>query len=115
MISPELGTKMPVNILMEVDLPAPFGPMYPTISPRAISKEMLSTALTGRYSRSNRLTNPPRRPSRRLKVRNSLESSRTRMRGADDIVEIEKRLYWRAWAQRKQSQASRETEYRLRG
>ena len=31
--SPDVGTRIPVSILMVVDLPAPFGPMYPTSSP----------------------------------------------------------------------------------
>lgn len=36
---PESGTSMPEMILTVVDLPAPFGPMYPTSSPGSIEKE----------------------------------------------------------------------------
>ena len=41
---PDVGTRMPVSILMVVDFPAPFGPRYPTISPSSMRREMSSTA-----------------------------------------------------------------------
>ncbi len=43
---PALGVRIPVSILIVVDFPAPFGPMYPTISPRATVNEIESTART---------------------------------------------------------------------
>jgi hypothetical protein len=43
---PELGTRIPVSIFSVVDLPAPFSPMNPTLSPRSIVNESRSTAVT---------------------------------------------------------------------
>jgi hypothetical protein len=56
---------MPVSIFTVVDLPAPFSPMSPTLSPRRISKLGPSTAtnvsdLTEKYA-----LRPPRKPSPR--------------------------------------------------
>src|SRR3984885_4994259 len=65
---------------MLVDFPAPFGPMYPTISPRSIEKLMRSTAATVRYSRTNRFWTEPQTPSRRLKLRKCLLRSWTWIR-----------------------------------
>ena len=48
-ISPLSGFNIPQSIFMVVDLPAPLGPMYPTISPFFISKEISSTACTSLY------------------------------------------------------------------
>ena len=53
-IRPDDGTRMPVSIFTVVDLPAPFGPMYPTSEPASISKLMPSTARTTVRSRSTR-------------------------------------------------------------
>ena len=44
-ISPILGAIMPVNSFIVVDLPAPFGPIYPTISPCFISNDTSLIAL----------------------------------------------------------------------
>jgi hypothetical protein len=41
---PEVEERYPVIIFMVVDLPAPFGPRKPTISPSFIEKEISSTA-----------------------------------------------------------------------
>src|SRR5208282_4855912 len=82
-ISPLVGTRMPVNILMLVDFPAPLGPMYPTVSPRSIEKLTWSTAARVRYSRTKRFWIEPHTPSRRLKVRNSLHSWLTYIRESE--------------------------------
>src|SRR5690625_6335287 len=60
---PELGTSTPVSILMVVDLPAPLGPRYPTISPSSIRSETSSTAreTTVRVVKKDR--SPEKRPS----------------------------------------------------
>src|SRR5947208_7386655 len=42
--SPEVGSSRPQRILIVVDLPAPFGPRKPKISPRATERDTLSTA-----------------------------------------------------------------------
>ncbi len=42
---PEVGIRIPVSILIVVDLPAPFGPMYPTSSPGSTRRSMPSTAV----------------------------------------------------------------------
>ena len=42
--SPDDGCRMPVSILIVVDLPAPFGPRNATISPRCTVRSMLRTA-----------------------------------------------------------------------
>src|SRR5688572_221996 len=42
---PEVGTRSPVRQLKKVDLPAPLGPIRPTISPSATDTEAVSTAL----------------------------------------------------------------------
>ena len=44
-ISPDVGLKMPEQILKKVVLPAPFGPMTPNISPTRICMFTFSTAL----------------------------------------------------------------------
>jgi len=36
--APRLGRRMPATTLRSVDLPAPFGPMMPTISPRSTER-----------------------------------------------------------------------------
>jgi hypothetical protein len=41
---PPVGKRMPVSILIGIDLPAPFGPRWPTLSPSSIMKAMPSTA-----------------------------------------------------------------------
>jgi len=43
---PAVGTRMPVSILIVVDLPAPFGPRYPRSSPRSTRNETPLTART---------------------------------------------------------------------
>src|SRR5437763_5494629 len=45
--SPSVGWRMPVSILIDVDLPAPLGPMYASRSPRSTAKLMPATASTG--------------------------------------------------------------------
>ena len=49
MTEPESGTRIPDSTLIVVDLPAPFGPMYPTISPFLIEKEILLIAFISLY------------------------------------------------------------------
>jgi len=44
-ISPDVASSTPVSRLTKVVLPAPFGPMMPTISPLSTSKSIPSTAL----------------------------------------------------------------------
>ena len=44
MATPAVGGMYPVIILMVVDLPAPFGPRKPRISPRSTVNETSSTA-----------------------------------------------------------------------
>ena len=41
---PEVGVKTPDSILMVVDFPAPFMPIYPTDSPFSMEKLMFFTA-----------------------------------------------------------------------
>ena len=41
---PAVGLCRPTSVLNSVDLPAPFGPMSPTISPLVTSNETASTA-----------------------------------------------------------------------
>ena len=55
---PAVGVRMPQSIRMVVDLPAPFGPRKPKISPRATWKLMRSTAtkLPNRFSRFSTTT-----------------------------------------------------------
>ena len=42
--NPDVGVKIPVNILIVADFPAPFFPMYPIISPCLTVNEISSTA-----------------------------------------------------------------------
>ena len=46
---PVLGVIMPAIIRRRVVLPAPLGPIYPTISPFLIEKEILLVAFTSLY------------------------------------------------------------------
>ena len=62
---PDVGYNTPQSILMVVDLPAPLAPMYPTISPFSISKEISLTAFSVLYSRYTKSKNAPLKPSRR--------------------------------------------------
>ena len=50
---PSVGSVIRERILSNVLLPAPFGPITPTISPRATSKDTSSRAQTKRSSRSS--------------------------------------------------------------
>src|SRR6266540_2973973 len=45
---PLVGCRMPVSILIDVDLPAPFGPMYASRSPGSTANVRSRTASTGR-------------------------------------------------------------------
>ncbi|MNI57167.1 hypothetical protein D3C73_1122110 [compost metagenome] len=49
---PLSGTNMPLMILMVVDFPAPFGPIYPTISPGWMLNEISVNAWTSVCSRT---------------------------------------------------------------
>ena len=62
---PLLGTRMPVSIFIVVDLPAPLGPIYPTISPSFTRNETSSTATTVCFSRASSVRSVPQRPPRR--------------------------------------------------
>ena len=42
---PDVGVSMPLMIFIVVLLPAPFGPMYPTMSPSSMSNDTLFRAL----------------------------------------------------------------------
>ena len=53
---------IPVNILIVVDFPAPFGPRYPTSSPGRMSKEMSLTAGTTVCCRVSSVRRPAKRP-----------------------------------------------------
>src|ERR1700728_423653 len=65
---PASGCNRPVIRLNNVDLPAPFGPMMPSASPRATSRLTPSTALSEPNDlvklANLRITQPPRRESR---------------------------------------------------
>ncbi len=69
---PLLGTRMPVNILMVVLLPAPLGPTRPIISPRSTRSVRSFTADTTRTSGSKTLRRPPISPGLRRATRNVL-------------------------------------------
>src|SRR5439155_15382285 len=74
---PALGTRMPVSILIVVDLPAPFGPTQPTISPRPIANDTSRTARTSRYLRYTSEPIAPNRPERCSATRNVFSSRST--------------------------------------
>ena len=59
MISPFVGYKIPVNIFIVVDLPAPFGPINATVSPSSTLKEILLTAFTTFSCSLNKLYKKP--------------------------------------------------------
>ena len=46
---PSVGARQPVIIFIMVDLPAPFGPIKPTISPSSSVNEKLSSAVIFPY------------------------------------------------------------------
>lgn len=48
-MSPSVGQRMPVSILIVVLLPAPFGPMNPTTSPGSMLNDTSWTAWTSSY------------------------------------------------------------------
>ena len=57
---------MPVIILIIVDLPAPFGPRYPTASPASIANVTSLTAATSVYWRVKNVLIAPPNPENRL-------------------------------------------------
>src|SRR6266566_6578683 len=67
---PECGSSCPINWLISVVLPAPFGPMTACNSPRATSSETLSVATMppnrrtrfSTRSRGSATTQPPQQP-----------------------------------------------------
>ena len=61
--SPEVGVKSPVSILIVVDFPAPFSPMYPISSPSCISKFIWFTAVNSLYFGFIRFLKYPISPS----------------------------------------------------
>ena len=67
------GIKIPVIILMVVDLPAPLLPIYPTISPFPIVKEISSTAVFTTFSLENKPLMAPLSPGYFLGDTKSLE------------------------------------------
>src|SRR5579863_2734175 len=73
---PEVGTRIPVSILIVVDLPAPLGPIYPTSSPGSSAKFTPPTATRSSYSGEMRERNAPRAPGVRFVVRKTLRRSR---------------------------------------
>ena len=72
LISPPLGTRIPVSILIVVLLPAPFGPTRPIISPRSTESERSCTASTLRTSGSTTLRMAPSKPGLLRATRNVL-------------------------------------------
>ena len=56
---PLVGVRMPVISLTSVLLPAPFGPISPTSSPRPMRKDTSLSACTSRVSRRHRRVMPP--------------------------------------------------------
>ena len=60
---PAVGSRMPVSILIVVDLPAPFGPRQPTISPGRCGRRSRRTARTSVTRRSTRLRSGRERPA----------------------------------------------------
>src|SRR5262245_18453195 len=66
---PASGTRMPASSFTVVDLPAPFGPMYPTISPRSMARSMPRSAWTVLCRRATTPASAPRRPGRRTATR----------------------------------------------
>ena len=72
---PDVGASIPVSILIVVDLPAPFGPTYPMISPLLMDRLMLSTTRFTTYSGVNNVRMAPNLPLYCLGMRNSLTRS----------------------------------------
>ena len=72
---PESGTRMPVNILMVVLLPAPFGPRTATISPALIEKLTLRTASTWDVEPGSSARKALKPPVRLVVTRNDFFSS----------------------------------------
>ncbi|CAJ5454972.1 Uncharacterised protein [Burkholderia pseudomallei] len=69
--SPESGCSLPVSILNSVDLPAPFGPMMPTIAPAGILKFRLSISRRSPndlLTFLNSITSLPRRSPTGMKI-----------------------------------------------
>src|SRR3954470_9558562 len=64
---PALGTRMPVSIFTVVDLPAPFSPMSPTLSPRSTRNERSVTAETRSDSVEKYARKPAQKPDLRLR------------------------------------------------
>src|SRR3954471_20636402 len=79
--APPDGTSIPVSILIIVDLPAPFGPRYPTASPASIENDTSSTATTSVNSRVRSVRIAPANPGKRLCWRKRLETFRASIIG----------------------------------
>src|SRR6185312_15634167 len=73
--TPDVGVRIPVSILIVVDLPAPFGPRYPTSSPGSISKFTPFTARVVSRLVLNRARNLGNRPGSTAGRLNSLTRS----------------------------------------
>jgi hypothetical protein len=70
-ISPESGCSLPISIRNSVDLPAPFGPMMPTIAPGGTLKLSLSSSRRSPkdlLTFENSITLPPRRSPTGMKI-----------------------------------------------
>src|SRR5437588_12808351 len=72
LISPPLGTRIPVSILIVVLLPTTFGPTRPIISPHSTESERSCTASTLRTSGSTTLRMAPSNPDLLRATRNVL-------------------------------------------
>src|SRR6202453_5328425 len=79
--SPEVGTMMPVSILIVVDFPAPLGPSSASSSPGATENETSATAVVATISGATSERTTPRTPVRRRAVRNTLARFRASMAG----------------------------------
>ena len=78
---PDVGVRMPHIILIVVDLPAPFAPIYPTISPSGTVKLIPSTARISSYFLENSVFTIPERPFPRIGFLNTFVKSLTSIMG----------------------------------
>jgi hypothetical protein len=83
---PEVGTRMPVSILIVVDLPAPFGPRYATDSPASMLRSMWSTASLSVYLRVTKCLSEPTSPGSLTACRNCLVSPFASINGMGGLL-----------------------------
>src|SRR6187399_481718 len=76
---PAVGTRIPVSIFTVVDLPAPFSPMSPTLSPRSTRNVSSLTAASSSVSNEKYARRPAQKPSFRFRRRYVLPSPSQRI------------------------------------